>query len=130
MLIKSYYSDDISNPENNMTCPLSKLGLIGTNDKKIYSKIQPKYDLLDYKIVYYALIKSWRINSDAEKTNSFNLENMYEWKNNPINVFNLSKSSMYQYLDEMRRNGLIQLVKTAGLNTITVDKVLTLDELF
>lgn len=130
MLIKSYYSDDISNPENNMACPLSKLGLLSTNDKKIYSKIQPKYSLLDFKVVYYAMIKSWQMNCDTKKTNSFNLEDLYEWKNNPINVFNLSKSSMYQYLDEMRRKGLIKLVKTAGLNTISIEKILTLDELF
>ena len=70
------------------------------------------------------------MNCDTKKTNSFNLEDLYEWKNNPINVFNLSKSSMYQYLDEMRRKGLIKLVKTAGLNTISIEKILTLDELF
>ncbi len=129
MLLKSYHSDDISNPENNMTCPLSKLKLIGTTDKKIYSKIQPKYNLLDYRIVYYSMIKSWDKNKNND-INSFNLEDMYLWNDNPLKVFNLSKSSMYQYLDEMKKNGLINLIKTAGLNTISIDKKLTLEELF
>lgn len=129
MLIKSYYSDDISNPENNMTCPLSKLGLIGTNDKRVYYKLSPKYSSLDYRVVYYAMVKSWNENS-LSAVNSFNLEDMYQWKNNPINVFNLSKSSMYQYLDEMKKKGLINLIKTAGLNTISIDRKLSLNELF
>lgn len=129
ILLKSYFSDDFSNPEDNMTCPLSRLGLITTFDKKIYSKSQPKYSDLDYKVVYYCMIKSFK-NSDSFKGNSFNLEDMYEWKNNPINIFNLSKSSLFQYLDEMKKNGLINLVKTAGLNTVTFNKDLTLIDLF
>ena len=129
MLIRTYYSDDKSNPENNMTCPLSKLGLIGTNDKKVFYKNQPKYNMLDYRVVYYAMIKSWKkINHNGIE--SFNLEDMYSWECNPIKVFNLSKSTFYQYLDEMKKNGLISLVKTAGLNTITIDNVLDLNTLF
>ena len=84
---------------------------------------------LDYRVVYYAMVKSWDENS-LSAVNSFNLEDMYQWKNNPINVFNLSKSSMYQYLDEMKKKGLINLIKTAGLNTISIDRKLSLNELF
>lgn len=129
ILLKSYFSDDVSNPEDNMTCPLSKLGLISTFDKKIYFKSQPKYNDLDYKVVYYAMINSLK-KSDLHNGTSFNLEDMYTWKNNPIQLFNLSKSSLFQYLDEMKKNGLISLVKTAGLNTVTITKDLTLVELF
>lgn len=129
ILLKSYYSDDVSNPEDNMTCPLSKLGLISTFDKKIYFKSQPKYNDLDYKIVYYSMINSFK-NSNLYKGTSFNLEDMYTWNNNPINMFNLSKSSLFQYLDEMKKNGLISLIKTAGLNTVTINKDLSLSDLF
>lgn len=131
MLIKTYYSDDESNPENNMNCPLSKLGLLGTNDKKVYYKQQPKYSTLSYKVIYYAMIKSWKNSNSNANLKSFNLEDMYEWNNNPLNVFNLSKSTMYQYLDEMNKNKLIGLVKTAGLNVITInDDSLSLLDLF
>jgi len=37
---------------------------------------------------------------------------------------------MYQYLDEMKKKGLINLIKTAGLNTISIDRKLPLNELF
>ena len=66
----------------------------------------------------------------SQSVDSFNLEELYEWKNNPIRIFNISKSSLYQYLDEMKKNGLISLVKTAGLNTVTIISFKSLSELF
>lgn len=127
MIIKSYYSDDKSNPENNLNCPLSKLGLIEMIDKKTYARKQPKYNALDYRVVYHALTN---VLYKDENIKSFNIEDMYELPNNPLNLFNLSKSSFYQYLDEMKKNGLINLVKTAGLNIVTFERRLGLQELF
>jgi hypothetical protein len=127
MIIKSYYSDDKSNPENNLTCPLSKLGLLEMIDKKTYARKQPKYNSLDYRVIYHALTN---VLYKDESINSFNIEDMYELPNNPLNIFNLSKSSLYQYLEEMKKKGLINLVKTAGLNIATFEKRLSLQELF
>ena len=45
-------------------------------------------------------------------------------------IFNLSKSSFYQYLEEMKKHGLINLVKTAGLNIVTFERRLCLQDLF
>ncbi len=127
MIIKSYYSDDKSNPENNLTCPLSKLGLLEKIDNKTYARKQPRYNFLDYRVIYHALTDV--LYKDANIL-SFNIEDMYELPNNPLNIFNLSKSSFYQYLDEMKKQGLINLVKTAGLNIVTFERRLTLQELF
>lgn len=127
MIIKSYYSDDKSNPENNLTCPLSKLGLLERIDNKTYARKQPKYNFLDYRVIYHALTD---VLYKDENILSFNIEDMYELPNNPLNIFNLSKSSFYQYLDEMKKQGLINLVKTAGLNIVTFERRLTLQELF
>ncbi len=127
MIIKSYYSDDKSNPENNLTCPLSKLGLLERIDNKTYARKQPRYNFLDYRVIYHALTD---VLYKDENILSFNIEDMYELPNNPLNIFNLSKSSFYQYLDEMKKQGLINLVKTAGLNIVTFERRLTLQELF
>lgn len=127
MIIKSYFSDDKSNPENNLTCPLSKLGLLEMIDKKTYARKQPKYNALDYRVIYHALTN---VLYKDENILSFNIEDMYDLPNNPLNIFNLSKSSFYQYLDEMKKQGLINLVKTAGLNIVTFERRLTLQELF
>ena len=52
IFLKSYYSEDISNPENNMNCPLAKLNLFTCEDKKIYSKKMPAFNKLNFRIVY------------------------------------------------------------------------------
>lgn len=112
VLVKTYFADDISNPEDNLNCPLTKLGLLGFSNK-IYERRHPKYSKLNYKIVYLCILKC--VNST-----SFNLEDLYEMKNNPLKIFNLSKSSLFQYLTEIKKAGYISLIKTAGLNTITI----------
>lgn len=125
--LKSYFSNDCSNPENNLDCPLSKLNLLEMIDRKTYIKKQPKYNSIDYRVIYCCIVNF--VYNDINN-NSFNLEDLYEKNNNPLRIFNISKSSLYQYLDEMRKNGLINLIKTAGLNTVTIKKRLSLKELF
>ena len=61
---------------------------------------------------------------------SFNFEDLYERENNPLRVFNISKSMLFAYLEEMKKNGFIDLIKTAGLNTVYIDKIMCLSDLF
>ena len=84
---------------------------------------------LDYRIIYYALTKLYNLTTDV-KDYSFNLEDLYEIPNNPLKIFNLSKSSFLIYLELLRKNGYIQLVKTAGLNTVTFNVVYSDKHLF
>lgn len=128
ILFKSYYSDDFSNPENNLNCPLSNLGLIGMIDKKNYIKMSPQYEKLSYKIVFYSLVNCVQINNPGQM--SIDFDSLYVIDNNPIKVFNLTKSMFFLYLEDMKKNGLINLVKTAGLNVITILKEINLTELY
>lgn len=128
ILLRSYYSDDVTNPEENMNCPLAKLGLVETRNKKIYKKTSPNYGKLDYRIVYYALLLC--VDDGIDEPISFNLDDIYAYKHNPLNVFNISKSTLFAYLDEMKKAGMIKLNKTAGLNTIYIDKPITIEKLF
>lgn len=130
ILIKSYFSDDYSNPEDNMNCPLAKLNLLSTLDKKTYKKVTPAYDSLNFKIVYYSIIKCFEEDGKTMTKLSFNLEDLYDRKNNPLIVFNISKSMLFLYLEEMRKNGYIDLIKTAGLNTVYINEIKSLNELF
>lgn len=125
ILFRTYYSMDKTNPEENMDCPLSELGLIKSEGKNKYSKVQPKLRNLDYRVVYYSLI-----NVLGEGVDSCNIEDLCFANNNPCNILNLSKSAFFMYLDEMKLNGLIDVVKTAGLNTIYIKKRLSLKQLF
>ena len=121
ILIKSYYNYDKSNPENNMSCPLANLKLLNYIGGKMYQKVQPNYSSLSYKIVFFGLIKCLETNNfDIAK--EFNIEDILVMHNNPLNIFNISKSSFYMYLEDMKKNGLIYLTKTAGLNTARILK--------
>ncbi len=129
IFIKSYFANDYSEPENNLNCPLGKLGLLNLFDKKTYIKTSPSILSLDYRVIYYSLIKLYKLDS-TKRTFSFNLEDLYKLPNNPLKIFNLTKSSFLTYLELLRKNGYIQLVKTAGLNTITFDDIRSIDNLF
>lgn len=123
VFIKTYINDSNSdNPEDNYVCPLSNLKLLmRKKDKLIKSK--PIYLSLSYLIIYYSLLNLY-------KDNSFIIEESMNEYNSPYKLFNLDKNTYLQYLDEMKKNGLITINKTAGLNTIYFEKRLTLKDIF
>lgn len=131
IVLKSYYSDDESSPENNMKCPLSRLELLASTNKKEYVKKSPIYNRLDCRVIYYAIIKYFACNEvNIGNELSFNIEDMIAHEDNPMNILNLSRSTFFMYLDELKRREFIELSKTAGLNTIYIKKIMTISELF
>lgn len=127
--IKSYCNEAVSDPENNMNCPFGKLGLMKQIDRNTYCKTSPQFDELNSKIIFLTLtdyledIKTLGINNS-----SFNLEDFMEAKNNPMKLFNLTKSSLFVFLDDLRKIGWISIIKTAGLNTIHIEKNIEIKE--
>ena len=130
ILLKSYYSDDDKNPEENTNCPLSRLGLLEVFDKKTYKKVTPTYSSLDYRIIYYSIILCYENEITQNNKVSFNIEDLYEKNNNPLRIFNITKSMFFSYLEEMKKNGYIDLIKTAGLNTVYINEPKSLIDLF
>ena len=121
MIIKTYTIDEtIDNPENNFICPLSELNLIRKIDKDSYEKNKPKYRELNYLIVYYSLIL---IMNDKDY---ISIDDLLKIDNSPVKLLNLDKNLLNEYLDEMKRNDLIIINKTAGLNMIYLNKRLSL----
>lgn len=121
--VKSYINEDTNaNPEDNYICPLSSLNLL-TKKKDVYIKNKPFYSALSYLNVYYLL-------SVVYKFKPFNIEDCLNDKYSPINVFNLDKNSFLQYLNEIQKNELIRINKTAGLNTVYFEKKMNLKQLF
>ena len=125
VFLKSYYSEDLSNPENNMNCPLSKLNLFACEKRGIYTRRMPAFSKLDFRIVYLALLICIG-NNEGEI--SFNIEDVYSMRNNPLKLFNLSKSSLFHYLEEMQRNDYIKFNKTAGLNVVIISTPKSINE--
>lgn len=125
VFLKSYYSEDSSNPENNMNCPLSRLNLFSCEGKRIYSQKMPSFNKLNFRIVYLSILKC--VNQDDGEI-SFNIEDLYSMRNSPLHVLNLSKSAFFQYLEEMQRKNYIKLNKTAGLNVVFIKQSKSLKE--
>lgn len=123
VFLNSYVRDAvIDNPEDNYSCPLSSLHLM-KKVKNVYYKTAPSYQSLPYLVVYYAL-------TELIKEDSFDIDESMNMVNSPVKLFSLDLYSYMQYLDEMRKDGLITITKTAGLNTAYFDKRLGLYEIF
>lgn len=121
VLFKTYNYQEITDPENNFNSPLAKFNLLTQNENKEFVKNSIDYEMLPKEIIYYLLIKCG---------NEFNLDDLLDSEINPLSIFNLTKSSLFAVLDELRNLGLISIVKTAGLNTIKINKKLSLEDLY
>ncbi len=123
VFLKTYTVEDKDgDPEDNYICPLSSLNLIERKQKDSYFMKHPHYSELSYLIVYFALISIYK--------KQFNIEDALYENNSPVHLFNLDKNMFFQYLDEMRKNNLITINKTAGLNTVYLNEKITLQNLF
>ena len=124
VLINTYYGVKITNPEDNLQSPLTKLNLLKRNNEDKYYFSSPRRDSLPYLVVYYCLLKA------LNGKDSINIDDLLELENNPGNIFCLDKNVLYLYLNEMKENGLITINKTAGLNMIYIQRTLTEAEIF
>ena len=130
-IINTYYpgkrntGDDID-PENNIECPLTELGLISyvatTQGNRIYRKCTPKNENIPDLIALYAILN--QIGEQKEVKISL-LQN----SNNSIGkIFLLDTLSLLHILYQLERAGYIKVVRTAGLDVIRVSTDLTPEE--
>ncbi|MDA3844921.1 MAG: DUF4007 family protein [Vallitaleaceae bacterium] len=118
---KSVISPGRIDPENLLDCPLGELKLISSVDskKRIYKKnIVPVGSIPEF--VFLAIIMDQKKDSDEIK-----IESLLKDKNNVGKVFNLDATTLMQYLEQLKNKGLIDLVRTAGLDIIKVNRDLT-----
>ncbi len=124
MIIKTYSIDEkVDNPENNFICPLSELNLIKKVDVSMYERMKTEYRNLNYLIIYYLLIKL------SEDKDYISIDELLKMDNSPAKLLNLDKNLINEYLDEMKRNDLIIVNRTAGLNMIYFNKKLSFEEI-
>lgn len=124
-LLKTYTNEQKNDtPENNFTCPLVELKLIKKLDKDIYIKEKSSINNLDPYVVYWVLI------NQAKERDSINIEELLKEDNSVSKLLNLDKILLNDYLDILKRMGLITLNRTAGLNMVYINKKYTLKEIF
>ena len=124
IILRSYsdYDADL-NPEENIYCPLSKLKLIEKTKDGSYRRLPPAISNLSYLLVYYVLLNCYH-------GQPFAIDDSFAVADSPAKIFNLSRQAYLYYLDRLKREGMITVNRTSGLNTVYFEKEMTLEELF
>lgn len=115
-ILNTYVNKQLTDPEDNMECPFSELELIQPLDKKIYKKITPKRDLIPLKILLAMIIEQHKDETEIR------VSDILKEKNNVGKLFNIDNITLSNYFNEMQKEGLIQFVRTAGLDVIKVNE--------
>lgn len=117
-IIKTYFKSNSSdfNPESNIESPLTELGLIKLLDKKnkIYSKMAPSFATINPLIILAIIIRE----NEKEKSTDIKISKIEKDPGNIGKIFNLDKIQVAQYLDNLQNQGLIKVVRSAGLDIV------------
>lgn len=128
-IINTYVSKGISkpnkiDPEDILDCPLGELELISIVDtkKRTYKKNVIRVGRIP-EYVFYAIIIDQMNDTDEIK-----IASLLKSNNNVGKVFNLDSTTLMQYLDMLKNKGLIDVIRTAGLDVIKIKEKLTYNE--
>ena len=122
-IINTYYpgkrnSGDDIDPENNIECPLTELGLVSyvatTQGNRIYRKCTPKNENIPEMIALFAILK--QVGEQREVKISL-LQNS---TNSIGKIFLLDTLSLLHILYRLESSGYIKVVRTAGLDVIRI----------
>jgi hypothetical protein len=103
--------------EDNKECPLVELGLLQCIDpkKKIYKKTQGRGNV-PLEILLAIIV--------AENRGAYEvkIQKLLDAQSNIGKIFNLDTVTLFDYLDELQEAGLIQVIRTAGLDVIKLNE--------
>lgn len=123
MYIRLYQENRTDNPEENTISPLASLKLLESGlTSNDFTKTSIDPEKLDYRIVFYALERLY--------DKQFEVNAALADEKSPVKVFTLDKGIFSQYLNIMRNEGLITINKTAGLNTVNINRKIELPDLY
>lgn len=111
-ILNTYLKKNLTDPEDNMECPFSELGLIEDIGKKTYKKVAPKSCLIPLQILLAILVK------EHPREYEIRISDLLKEERNIGKIFNLDFITLTEYLDKMQVEGLVQVVRTAGLDVI------------
>jgi len=115
-ILNTYMEKNNDDPEDNMECPLSELGLIELVDKKrkIYKKSSPKNEYIPSFIMLAMIIDKFKDKKEIR------IADILKDENGVGKIFNLDIISLTSYLDKLQVEGLIKVIRTAGLDVIKI----------
>lgn len=102
-------------PEESLSCPLSELGLLQKSQEKknSFMKMAPGKGILDKLVVLYVMLRNL---PDDKK--SVSIDDLIFSPNNVGRVFNLDRTQVNEYLDQLRAAGYVTINRTAGLDMV------------
>ena len=108
-------------PESNMDCPLSELGLIDycNRKEKTYKKAIPAAHTIDPLIALAIIVD----NSNGRK--EIPLAEIQNKQGNLGKVFNLDAITLLLILNAAEREGYVEVVRTAGLDQLHITQELS-----
>mgnify|MGYP004455775751 FL=1 len=96
--------------------------LLKKNYKDNYSKEKPSMNNLNELIIYYLII-----NQNEENVS---IDSLLKDNNSVGKLLNLDKTLLNEYLEMLKRENLITVNRTAGLNMVYINKKMKLEEIF
>lgn len=111
-------------PESNMDCPLSELGLVDFHNKKekTYKKMVPAAHTIDPLIAVAVII------DNADGRTEIPLSEIQNKSGNIGRTFNLDTITLLAVLNAAERDGYVEVVRTAGLDLLHIKTSNTLLE--
>lgn len=111
-------------PENNIDCPLGEIGLIDYLDKgrKTFKKATPSASVFNPWIAFAIIM------DNAEGRDEIGLNELLTAEKNIGKVFNLDAITMIDILFNIEKIGLLKIIRTAGLDVIHINKIMTFIE--
>lgn len=115
-LLNTYISKPGKTPEDNIESPFAELGLItfvnSKNGKSTYTKTHK--NSINIYLVYYILVNL------ANGKNNMEIKKIIESPKSIGSVFNLNDYEVMDLMDSLQNEGLIKIVRTGGLDYITL----------
>lgn len=121
-LLLNMYTKELnkSDPEENFSCPLSRLDLLRKN-RENYERQLAKLDILNpYIVLYLMLLKTQNSN-----TSSISIRELEEGNNSLTNVLSINRVIINEYLDRLSNKKMIRVEKTAGLDMVYITTILS-----
>ncbi|MBR1713899.1 MAG: DUF4007 family protein [Treponema sp.] len=110
-------------PESNMGCPFSELGLLRVNDNGELQKTSPLKKAFP-PIVLYACILKQCGNASTE----IRLSRLQNDTGSVGKAFNMDSILLMSLLGELENKNLLQVVRTAGLDVVRLKTAMTFEE--
>lgn len=108
-------SDSEEDPETNLGSPFSELRLIKKKGKGYYSRSAPPSETLNNYALLYVIVQNMEKGKDH-----VSISDLWRAPDNIGRVFNLSRLSINEHLDQLKALGYITINRTAGLDMVYI----------